>query len=132
MSPAGGGRGRKMKANKENNLSYNKQLKENAYSLRNKMTKAEACLWKYALSRKQMHNCTFNRQRPVLNFIADFLCKEMKLIIEVDGYSHLLEEVIEKDKIRQKALEDAGFTVIRFTDNEVLTQIKRVRQVISD
>jgi len=132
MSPAGGGRGRIMKAITGNNLEYNKRLKENAHTLRYKMTKAEACLWKYALSRKQMHGHTFNRQRPVLGFVADFFCKELKLIIEVDGYSHLLEDVIEKDRIKQKALEKAGFKVLRFTDSEVLTQINRVRQVIWD
>lgn len=96
---------------------------------RKKMTKAEACLWKYALRPKQM-GYTFNRQRPVLNYIADFMCKEFKLIIEVDGYTHLLEEVIKKDIIRQTELEEAGFKVIRFKDEEVLKEINRVRAMI--
>lgn len=74
--------------------------------------------------------CTFNRQRPVLNYIADFMCKEVKLIIEVDGYTHLLEDVIIKDQIRQANLEAAGFKVIRFKDEEVLKEINRVREVI--
>ena len=121
-----------MKATKENNLLYNKQLREKAHELRYSMTKAEACLWKYALRSKQMKGYTFNRQRPVLTFIADFMCKELKLIIEVDGYSHLLEEIIKKDQLKQFALEQAGYTVIRFTDNEVLKQIKLVRQRIWD
>lgn len=73
---------------------------------------------------------TFNRQRPVMNYIADFMCKPLKLIIEVDGYSHTLESVIEKDRIRQNNLEKAGFKVIRFRDKEVLTQILQVRTVI--
>lgn len=113
----------------ENHHQYNKSLREFAHEKRNEMTKAEACLWKYALSRKQMGR-TFNRQRPVLSFIADFLCKELNLIIEVDGYSHLLEENYEKDVVRQKKLENAGFTVIRFKDSEVLNDIKQVRTVI--
>jgi very-short-patch-repair endonuclease len=71
---------------------------------------------------------TFNRQRPVLNYIADFMCKELKLIIEVDGYSHTLDEVIEKDIIKQRDLEIAGFTVIRFSDEEVLKRIEDVRR----
>ena len=75
---------------------------------------------------------TFNRQRPVLNYIADFMCKDLKLIIEVEGYSHTLEEVIRNDIIRQKKLEAAGFKVIRFTDAEVLKEINRVRTVISE
>jgi very-short-patch-repair endonuclease len=96
------------------------------------MTKAEACLWKYALRAEMMKGYTFNRQRTVLNFIVDFACKKLKLIIEVDGYTHLFEETIKKDKIKQDALEGAGFIVLRFTDDEVLKNINQVRQNIWD
>jgi very-short-patch-repair endonuclease len=126
--PAGRGR-KKMIAEKENHLLYNKNLQPFANKNRKQMTKAEACLWKYALRAKQM-GYTFNRQRPVLNYIADFMCKELKLIIEVDGYSHLLEDVIENDIVRQQKLENAGFKVIRFKSEEVLKDIKRVREII--
>ncbi len=118
-----------MIAEKENHLLYNKNLQPFANKNRKQMTKAEACLWKYALRAKQM-GYTFNRQRPVLNYIADFMCKELKLIIEVDGYSHLLEDVIENDIVRQQKLENAGFKVIRFKSEEVLKDIKRVREII--
>ncbi len=118
-----------MLAEKENNLLYTKYLKSFANENRKQMTKAEACLWKYALRSRQM-GVVFNRQRPVLNYIADFMCKEVKLIIEVDGYTHLLEEVIEKDAIRQRKLEEVGFKVIRFKDEEVLKEINKVREVI--
>ena len=87
---------------------YNKNLQPFATQNRKQITKAEACLWKYALKAKQM-GYTFNRQRPVLKYIADFMCKELKLIIEVDGYTHLLENVIKNDIIRQQKLESAGF-----------------------
>jgi very-short-patch-repair endonuclease len=126
--PAGRGR-KKMIAEKENHLLYNNNLQPFANKNRKQMTKAEACLWKYALRAKQM-GYTFNRQRPVLNYIADFMCKELKLIIEVDGYSHLLEDVIENDIVRQQKLENAGFKVIRFKSEEVLKDIKRVREII--
>ena len=118
-----------MKATKENDLLYNNKLRKNAYSLRYTMTKAEACLWKYALKAK-MTGFTFNRQRPVLNYVADFMCKELKLIIEVDGYSHTLDSVIRKDEKKQNDLEKVGFKFIRFTDNEVLKSIEQVRRVI--
>lgn len=121
-----------MKAEKENHLLYNKRLQPNAHKLRYAMTKAEACLWKYALRAKAMKGYSFNRQRPVLNYIADFMCKKLKLIIEVDGYSHTLDEVIIKDKIRQQKLEQAGFTVIRFTNNEVLHHVENVKRAIVD
>lgn len=118
-----------MIAEKNNHLLYNKSLQPFANENRKQMTKAEACLWKYALRAKQI-GYTFNRQRPVLNYIADFMCKELKLIIEVDGYTHLLEDAIKNDFIRQQRLENAGFIVIRFRDEEVLKEINRVRDVI--
>ena len=51
---------------------------------------------------------------------------QLRLIIEVDGYSHFLEEVILKDKIKEKALKEAGYEVIRFTDTQVLKDIQNV------
>ena len=110
---------------------YNKNLKSFAIDKRKEMTKAEACLWKYALKSKQM-DVIFNRQRPVLNYIADFMCKELKLIIDVDGYSHTLDDVIEKDLIRQTHLETCGFKMLRFKDSEILNEMARVRSVIYD
>ena len=67
-----------MIAEKENHLLYNKNLQPFANKNRKQMTKAEACLWKYVLRGKQM-GYFFNRQRPVLNYIADFMCKELNL-----------------------------------------------------
>ncbi|MBS1646242.1 MAG: DUF559 domain-containing protein [Bacteroidetes bacterium] len=125
LSPSGGGKGEVI----PNHHHYNPKLKTTAHNLRYTMTKAEACLWKYVLKAKQT-GYTFNRQRPVLNFVADFMCKELNLIIEVDGYTHTLQEVIKKDIVRQKKLEDAGFNVIRFTDEDVLKNIKQVNQNI--
>ena len=96
------------------------------------MTKAEACLWKYVLGARKLKGFQFRRQRPVLDYIADFMCKELMLIIEVDGLTHRWEETIKKDQIRQRALEVAGFTVLRFTDEEVLNNIQSVFSYIED
>ena len=96
------------------------------------MTKAEACLWKYVLRAKQMKGYQFRRQRPVLNYIADFMCKELWLIIEVDGITHQWEETIKKDKKRQRDLESGGFTVLRFTDNEILKSIHIVQSTLEE
>ena len=114
----------------QNNF-YNKNLKSFAHNKRYEMTKAQACLWKYVLSSKKT-GYTFNGQRPVLNFIVDFMCKELKLVIEVDGYSHFLDETIVKDEHKQKALEDSGYNVIRFRDAEILEQIERIRIAIQN
>jgi very-short-patch-repair endonuclease len=117
---------------KHDNHYYNKNLQPFANRLRKEMTKAEACLWKYVLRASQLKGFQFRRQRPVLNYIADFMCKELMLIIEVDGITHTWEETIKKDKIRQKALESAGFTVLRFTDEEVLNHIQAVQNYLED
>ena len=138
MSPAGGGlgggkRSRSMNtANKYNNHAYNKTLQPYANALRKRMTKAEACLWKYVLRARSLKGYQFRRQRPVLNYIADFMCKELKLIIVENGITHLDEKVIANDKVRQQRLENLGFTVLRFTDDEVLRHIEGVRMYLED
>ena len=112
------------------NQHYNKHLRSYAWENRNSMTKAEACLWKYALSKKQMLGFIFRRQRPIHRYIADFICLPLKLIIEVDGVTHLFTENQAKDAARQKVLEDLGYTVIRFRDEEVLNSMNQVREAI--
>jgi very-short-patch-repair endonuclease len=96
------------------------------------MTKAEACLWKYALRAKGMKGYTFRRERPVLNYIADFMCMELKLVIEVDGLTHQWEETVIKDAKKDADLMAAGFTVLRFDDNDILTQLNKVIERIED
>lgn len=116
----------------QNNWHYNKRLKSQANALRKNTTKAEACLWKYALRAKQMRGYTFRRQRPVLNFIADFMCKELLLVIELDGLTHHDENTAQNDRAKEEALEDAGFYVLRFSDETVLNDIKGVTQSIEN
>ena len=90
------------------------------------MTKYEACLWKFALKASQLKGYYFRRQRPVLNFIADFMCKKLLLIIELPGISHQSEEGMSRDENRIRALRATGFAVIRFTDSEVLLEMQNV------
>ena len=112
------------------NNHYNKNLKKYACDNRQSMTKAEACLWKYALSKRQMMGYQFRRQRPVSNYIVDFVCLPLMLVIEVDGYSHQIHENEIKDIKRQDDIENLGFTVLRFKDKDVLNSIQEVRKVI--
>ena len=119
-------------ADKYYNNGYNKNLQPYASRLRKEMTKAEACLWKYILKAKQLRGYQFRRQRPVLSYIADFVCMELMLVIEVDGLTHHWEETILKDKKKQADLEAAGFTVLRFTDDEVLNNIKIVHDYLEN
>lgn len=94
------------------------------------MTKAEASLWKYVLSARQMKGYQFRRERPVLNYIADFMCKELQLVIEVDGLTHQWEEVFAKDNRKDEDLRNAGFAVLRFSDNDILNNMHRVIRII--
>jgi very-short-patch-repair endonuclease len=106
-----------------NNCGYNKKLQPLAIKLRKSMTKAEACLWKYVLKGRQLKGYQFRRQRPVLQYIADFLCKELMLIIEIDGITHDAEDILIKDRQRENDLKGAGFKIVRFTDEEVLNNL---------
>jgi very-short-patch-repair endonuclease len=119
-----------------NNNYYNNNLQPFANNLRKAMTKAEACLWKYALKSRNIKGYGFRRQRPVLNYIADFMCPELGLIIEVDGYSHSIDDIIENDYKKQYELESAGYYVLRFSDDEVLKDminvIKRIEAVVEN
>ena len=100
-------------------IPYNPNLKEFARQLRNNSTKAEVILWQ-KLKNKQMYGYDFHRQKPIDNYIIDFFCYELMLAIEVDGYSHQLEEVYDKDIIKTQKLNQLGISLLRFTDNEVL------------
>ncbi len=111
-------------------VDYNKALKKYASAMRSEGTKSEALLWVYVLKNKQMKGYTFNRQRPVLNYIADFICKKLKLIIELDGVTHDNEEVHVKDLIKTNELASEGYTILRFTDAEVYNGIDRVQKEI--
>jgi len=118
------------KASVENNYHYNTDLKEYARINRKSMPKSEAALWKYVLSNKIMKGYTFRRQRPVLNYIVDFICLDLMLVIEVDGISHDTESQQKYDKKRDAELREIGFTVLRFSDWEVLNKITDVSQMI--
>ncbi len=106
-------------------IPYNPKLKEYASQLRNNSTKSEIYLWKH-LKGKQMMGYDFHRQKPLDNYIADFFCHELMLAIEIDGYTHLLEEVQIKDAVKEKRLNELGVNVLRFQDEEVYNDVENV------
>jgi very-short-patch-repair endonuclease len=112
------------------NNFYNKNLKPLARKKRSEMTKSEVKIWKQLLRNKQCFGYKFLRQRTIENYIVDFFCAELNLVIEVDGYSHLLEETYEKDVERQSRLEALGFNVLRFTDNQVMNDFENVYRAL--
>ncbi|QQS51752.1 MAG: DUF559 domain-containing protein [Bacteroidota bacterium] len=110
-------------------IPYNPKLKELARQLRNNSTKSEIFLWQF-LNGKQMRGYDFHRQKPIDNFIVDFFCNELMLAIELDGYTHQLDEVFEKDQIKNKKLNELGICVLRFQDSEVLDDVYNVLREI--
>lgn len=93
------------------------------------MTLSEVLLWQ-ELKGKQMLGYDFDRQRPIDEYIVDFYCKDLQLAIEIDGESHVHEEVSIKDKKRQRRLEELGVRFLRFDDLEVKNEMNYVLNVI--
>ena len=112
-------------------IPYDPKLKAYARELRNHSTQAEIYLW-LKLKGKQMRGYDFHRQKPIDRFILDFFCHELMLGIEVDGITHETLEVIKKDNVKDKRLQQLGIYVLRFTDYEVKTQMESVLRAIVD
>ncbi len=87
-----------------------------AKQLRKDQTDVEKILWKH-LRLKQINGFKFRRQQPIGVYIVDFVCFEIKLIIELDGSQHIEEK--EKDAARDSWLKLQGFTVLRFWNNDI-------------
>ncbi len=121
-----------MRHNGTSNYHYNKALKNAASALRKQMTSAEARLWKRVLRSRAMKGHSFRRQRPVLRYIADFMCKELRLIIEVDGSSHDGADAYTADERRDYELAQAGYRILRIPHQEVLNDLENVRAAIAE
>ena len=111
--------------------TYMNKLTNLARTLRKNSTKQERILWKI-LRNRQFKNLKFKRQIPIDKYIADFVCEEKKLIIEIDGGQHNKEENISKDNIRTKILTDEGYKVVRFWNNEIENNLEGVYKKLLD
>ena len=96
-----------------------------ARNLRRNESDAERKLWS-KLRSCQFENLKFRRQQPLDKYIVDFISFEKKIIIEIDGSQHMESANIEHDAHRTKYLKDEGYTVLRFWNNDVLTNIEGV------
>jgi len=115
-------------------------IKQAARDLRKNMTPAEKNLWEYIKSWK-LEWKNFLKQKPIFMFeedswfpwyvIADFICLEYKLIIEIDGNIHYTPEVLELDLYKQEMLLEKWFTVLRFRNEEILNNIDKVLSKIA-
>ncbi len=104
-------------------------IKEAARELRKELTPAEKILWKY-LREKQLDGHKFRRQQTIGKFIADFICFEKRLIIELDGEVHLSQK--ERDSERDDYLKGSGFKVVRFLNGEIEKDIEGVLNKIQE
>jgi len=101
---------------------------QRARELRKNQTDAEGLLWRHIRNR-QLNGYKFRRQFPIGSYIVDFVCLSLKLIIEVDGSQHMSN--INYDNTRTQYLESHGFQVIRFWNNDVLTQHRTVLDALA-
>ena len=95
--------------------------------LRNAPTGAEHRLWQY-LRNRQLEGCKFRRQHPFGDYILDFACLERKVVVELDGGHHA--DNVQYDNARTGYLEQRGYRVLRFWNNEVFENIEGVAEVI--
>ena len=102
--------------------------KTKARLLRKNQTDAEAVLWR-KLRGRGLENYKFRRQVPVGPYVADFLCKEAMLIVEIDGSQHLAQ--VEYDQFRDAFLRASGYEVVRFWNNEVLMNVNGVLESLT-
>ena len=103
---------------------YYELLKEFAKENRKKPTEAEAILWDYI--KKRQLGQPFRRQHIIGDYIVDFACVPSKLIVEIDGGYHQLPNQQMNDKQRQEWLEKRGFTVLRFSNEEIIADTDNV------
>jgi very-short-patch-repair endonuclease len=101
-------------------------MKTLARSLRQNQTDAERIIWNH-LRNRQIQGCKFRRLQVIGPYIADFLCMEPKLIIEIDGGQHLNNQ---NDVVRSQYLNQLGYNVLRFWNHEVLQETPAVLEKI--
>ncbi len=101
-----------------------------AKKLRRNATVGERILW-FHLRNRKVEGLKFKRQHPIGRFVVDFVCTDKKLVIEVDGATHMSEEAIRRDRNRQNWLEENGYVVMRFwgdeVKNEIVSVLERIR-----
>lgn len=112
-------------------IPYTQQALEYAKLLRKNMTYSEVKLW-MELRNGNMMGYDFDRQKPMLNYIVDFYCKDLRLAIEVDGITHEDEKVLRKDPVRQDEIEMHGVAFLRFNALDVVHDFKNVIRTIEN
>ena len=115
---------------KKYHYKNNHNLKEIRRSLRTNANTAEKILWKH-LRNSQLGN-KFRRQFSIGNVVVDFCCEQLKLVVEVDGWTHDFEKTQAKDNDKQKFLEQQGYKIIRFKNEQLFGDIEKVLDQIKN
>ena len=115
---------------KDPTWNVSSKLRSNARALRKNSTDAERLLWA-ALRDHRMNGAGFRRQVPIKNYIADFVCHAAKLVIELDGGQHFSDQAEKKDAARSAVIEAQGFKVLRFSNQDVMTNRTGVLETIA-
>src|SRR3984957_7709898 len=100
-----------------------------AKQLRQAMTRAETLLWRH-LKADRIDGLGFRRQVPIQNYIADFVCMSAKIVVELDGESHDFQERQNADHTRDAFFVSEGFQVLRFTNEQVMSNLEGVVETI--
>lgn len=117
--------------NEESKIFNPKRTKAQRKYLRNNMTKAEVMLWS-KLKGRNMLDYKFRRQHGIENYIVDFYCPELNLVIEVDGESHYTLEGKKHDETRTEFLNELDIYILRFTNPQVKQNLEGVlKDIIS-
>jgi very-short-patch-repair endonuclease len=103
------------------------ELLQRARELRTAQTSAEVILWECVRDRRLL-SAKFRRQHPIGQYIADFYCHAVRLVVEVDGEIHNLQQA--EDAARDAWMQQHGLRVLRFTNDEVLNRLEGVLEVI--
>lgn len=104
-----------------------KELLQHARALRRNQTEAEKRLW-YRLRAHRFQGVKFKRQKPLGPYIVDFVCVEQRLVIELDGGQHADDTAY--DQRRDRWLRTNGYTVLRFWNDQVMTELPAVLEHI--
>ena len=102
-------------------------LRQRAQHLRLHPTDAERILWRH-LRARQLNGFKFRRQHPIAGYVADFVCIEVRLVVEVDGGQH--DEKRRQDALRTQRIEAKGYRVLRFWNNDVMSKQDAVVNLI--
>jgi len=89
------------------------------------MSDAERAFW-FAVRAHRFHGLSFRRQVPIAGYIADFVCHEKWLIVEIDGSTHGSDEAVTRDAVRTQRLESEGYRVVRYWNNDIMSNIEGV------